>query len=139
MSSQINGSNYSMADAIIRQTEKIRSGSGQAGPKTSTATGAAGNSFQEILNRQLQQQEITFSKHASSRTEERNIEMTRTDLTKLNEACDKASKKGIKDALVITDKAAFIVNAPSKVVVTVIDKNEMKDNVFTNIDGAVFI
>ena len=37
------------------------------------------------------------------------------------------------------DDSAFIVNAKNKVVITVIDKSEMKDNVFTNIDGAIFI
>jgi flagellar operon protein len=35
--------------------------------------------------------------------------------------------------------SAFIVNARNKVVVTVVDKNEMKDNIFTNIEGAVFL
>ncbi len=137
MGSQITGNNYNMTDAIIRQSEKIRSGN----PGTTNSTnknGIAGNSFQEILNRQLAN-EVSFSKHASMRTEERNIQMTTTDMTKLNEACDKANQKGIKDALIITDKAAFIINAPSRVVVTVVDRNEMKDNVFTNIDGALFL
>jgi len=138
MSSQINA-NYNMADAIIRQTEKIRSGNSQGGAPSANQPISGSGSFQEILNRQLHRNELSFSKHASMRTEERNIEMTSSDLTKLNDACDKASQKGIKDALVITDKAAFIVNAPNRVVITVIDKNEMKDNVFTNIDGALFI
>jgi flagellar operon protein len=136
MANQITGNNYNMTDAIIRQSEKIKSGgSGISNTKTN---GIAGNSFQEILNRQLAN-EISFSKHASLRSEERNIQMTQADMAKLNEACDKANQKGIKEALIISDKAAFIVNAQSKVVVTVVDKSEMKDNVFTNIDGALFL
>lgn len=137
MGSQITGNNYNMTDAIIRQSEKIKSNNSGTTNNIKN-NGIAGNSFQEILNRQLAN-EVSFSKHASIRSEERNIQMTKSDMTKLNEACDKANSKGIKDALIITDKAAFILNAPSRVVVTVVDKSEMKDNVFTNIDGALFL
>ena len=35
--------------------------------------------------------------------------------------------------------SAFIVNAPNRTVITVVDKDEMKSNIFTNIDGALFI
>ena len=138
MSNQIN-TNYNMIDAIIRQTEKINS--------TGTTTGSAqktsgGETFQEILQRQLKESssnQVSFSKHANQRTEERNIQISETDLSKLGDACDKAEQKGIKDALVMMNDSAFIVNAQNRVVITVMDKNELKDNVFTNIDGAVFV
>ena len=35
------------------------------------------------------------------------------------------------------DSLAFIVNVPSRTVVTAMDQNESENNVFTNIDGAV--
>ena len=127
---------YNLSDAIIRQTEQLN----QARPKAQE-TGRpiqGGPSFQEVLNRQLAEK-ISFSKHANQRTEERNISLSQGDLIRLGEACDKAQQKGIKDALVVMKDSAFIVNAPSKVVITVIDNNEMNNNVFTNIDGAVFI
>jgi hypothetical protein len=37
------------------------------------------------------------------------------------------------------DDSAFIVNAANKKVITVMDKNEMKNKLFSDIDGAVFI
>lgn len=148
MANQINTNNYNLADAIIRQAEKINStNSSTAAQKT-----AAGESFQEILNRQLNNSKtstatadsmtsnpISFSKHANQRTEERNIQISQTDLNKLGDACDKAEEKGIKDALVMMNDSAFIVNARNRVVITVMDKNELSNNVFTNIDGAVFV
>ena len=137
MSNQINLNNYNLTDAIIRQTEKINSAGNPSGPqRTST-----GETFQEVLNRQLNQNAgaVSFSKHANQRTEERNIQISQDDLTRLGEACDKADKKGIRDALVMMDDSAFIVNAQNRVVITVMDKTELKDNVFTNIDGAVFV
>jgi flagellar operon protein len=97
-----------------------------------------GKSFQEILNEQLKEK-ISFSKHANQRTEERNIQISENDLSRLEDACDRAQQKGIRDALIVMDDSAFIVNAPNKVVITVVDKNEMKSNVFTNIDGALFL
>jgi flagellar operon protein len=135
MSNEIMGNRYNLTDAIIRQTERVNSpGSkpAEADPRIN------GRSFQEILNEQLKQR-ISFSKHANQRTEERNIQISESDLTRLEDACDRAQQKGIKDALIVMEDNAFIVNALNKTVITVVDKNEMKSNVFTNIDGAVFI
>ncbi|HVI39948.1 MAG TPA: TIGR02530 family flagellar biosynthesis protein [Anaerovoracaceae bacterium] len=136
MSSPINGNRYNLADSIIRQAEKINSSSNKTSQVNSQ--NGAGPSFQEILNQQLNHN-LSFSKHASMRTEERNITISQNDLNRLEDACDMAQQKGIKDALIVMDDSAFIVNAPNKVVITVVDKNEMKSNVFTNIDGALFI
>ncbi len=75
------------------------------------------------------------------RTKERKRETSKSARTidRLEDACDRAQQKGIKDALIVMEDNAFIVNALNKTVITVVDKNEMKSNVFTNIDGAVFI
>lgn len=135
MSSQITGNRYNLTDSIIRQTERINSTSNIKEPNHQLNNG---KSFQEILNQQLDHQ-VSFSKHANLRTEERNIQISQNDLNRLGDACDKASQKGIKDALIVMNDSAFIVNTPNKIVVTVVDKNEMKTNVFTNIDGAVFL
>jgi flagellar operon protein len=137
LSNEISGSRYNLTDAIIRQAERINSTNGSS----STGTAAQvnnGRSFQEILNEQLSQR-ITFSKHANQRTEDRNIRISDSDLSRLEDACDRAQQKGIKDALIVMNDSAFIVNAQNKTVITVVDKNEMKSSVFTNIDGAVFI
>lgn len=136
MSNEIMGNRYNLTDAIIRQTERISTTTGR--PDTAAGQVNGGKSFQEILSEQLKQR-ISFSKHANQRTEERNIQISDNDLNRLEDACDKAQQKGIRDALIVMNDSAFIVNAPNKVVITVVDKNEMKSNVFTNIDGALFI
>lgn len=136
MSNEILGNRYNLTDSIIRQTERVNSSGSKPGSTGSQINN--GRSFQEILHEQLNQG-ITFSKHANQRTEERNIQISETDLNRLGDACDRAQQKGIKDALIVMEDNAFIVNALNKTVITVVDKNEMKSNVFTNIDGAVFI
>ena len=42
-------------------------------------------------------------------------------------------------AILLVDDIAFIVNVPSKTVVTAMDQAETNSNVFTNIDGAVIM
>ena len=77
--------------------------------------------------------EVKFSKHAQSRLETRNINLTEGQLNKLNESVNKANAKGVKDSLVLVDDIAFVVNVKDKAVVTVMNKDEMKENVFSNI------
>lgn len=110
--------------------------------KTADAGKTAGFSFQDILAQKTQasaQTDVTlkFSKHAASRLEDRNITMTDEQLSRLNEGTAKAQEKGIQNSLVMIDSLALIVNVPNRTVVTAMDQTDAKDNIFTNIDGAV--
>jgi flagellar operon protein len=127
---------YNLSNNIIRHTERLNQGPGEKNAVKSEAE--SGNSFRELLNRRIENN-ISFSKHAHNRAEERKIEIGEGELNKLNDACERASRKGIKDALIVMNDSAFIVNAGSKVIVTVVEKNELKGNIFTNIEGAVFL
>ena len=95
-----------------------------------------GPSFQEILGGKLQSP-LRLSAHAQQRLSSRQIQLTQQDWDKINQAVDKAAAKGSKDALVVTDKAALVVSVKNRTVVTAVDTQSMKDNVFTNIDSAV--
>ena len=100
-----------------------------------------GRSFQEILeSRQAKgTEEVRFSKHAAGRLADRKIELTSSQLERLNEGAQKAQQKGIRESLVIVDQLAFIVNIPNSTVVTAMNRQDAAENVFTNIDGAVII
>ncbi len=101
-----------------------------------------GQTFNDYLNQSItlkQSQTLTFSKHAQTRTEQRGITLSQTDMHRLDTAVGKARDKGLTDTLVLMDNTAFIVNVPSKVIVTVVDSTDTKENVFTNIDGAVIV
>jgi flagellar operon protein len=95
--------------------------------------------FSNILKEKLDKNaELKFSKHAELRLQTRNINLTQTQKDKMNDAVNKAEAKGVKDSLVLMDNLAFVVNVKSRTVITAVNNNELKDNVFTNIDGAVF-
>lgn len=107
--------------------------------KTGTAE-QTGSDFSELFRRQLQQTpQLTFSKHALQRLDARQIQVSPQMLSQISGAVEKARTKGIKDALILSGQTAFIVNVPSGTVVTTMNGQEMTDNVFTNIDGAVII
>lgn len=91
--------------------------------------------FQEILEGNL----IKFSNHATKRLEQRGIELKGDQLAQINSAIEKAAAKGSKDSLILIKNMALIVNVPSRTVVTAMDDQAMKDNVFTQIDSAVII
>lgn len=102
-----------------------------------------GLSFQDILTRKTaddaESGEVKFSKHAANRLQDRNIELTREQVQRLNEGTARAGAKGINESLVIVDSLAFIVNVPNQTVITAMDQTETDENIFTNIDGAVII
>ncbi|HHU64385.1 MAG TPA: flagellar protein [Clostridiales bacterium] len=99
-----------------------------------------GASFHDILKDKTRiQSELKFSKHVSQRMMQRNINLSEKDVQEIGEAVAKAEKKGIKDTLIIKDNMALIVNITNKTVITALDRESAKENVFTNIDGAVII
>lgn len=96
------------------------------------------SSFKELLNeKQTQVNALSFSKHAAERIEQRNIDIDESIEGKLNEALEQAKDKGLKNVLVMIDSSAFILNTLSNKVITALNNSELKENIFTNIDGAV--
>ena len=83
--------------------------------------------------------EIKFSKHATKRLSNRNMDISLEDMVRLEKAFGTAENKGVKDALILMDNKAFIANISSKTVITTINKDQLEEKVFTNIDGAVII
>ena len=91
--------------------------------------------FKTVLEKELQQ--LKFSKHAQQRLESRNIELNEADKSKLENAVSRAEQKGANDSLVFLRDMAFIVSVKNRTVVTAIDNDNLRGNVFTNIDSAV--
>ena len=91
----------------------------------------------QSLNKALEG--VKFSNHAVERMRTRGISYSPTDLNRIQDAIGKAAAKGSKDSLILMDDSALIVSVKNKTVVTVMDKNALKENVFTNIDSTVVL
>jgi len=96
-------------------------------------------SFLEHLNKAVQPAELKISKHASDRLAERNIHISDAEWAHVTEKVNEAKMKGIKESLVLMDKAALIVSAKNSTVITAMDRMEAKDQLFTNIDGTIVL
>lgn len=118
----------------IEQMQDELLGKGRAG----SSSDYSGVSFGDIFNEKADSG-IKFSKHASNRLSERNIDLTQSQLDRLMQGTKKAQDKGINESLVIVDQLAFIVSVPNNTVITAMDQTESDDNIYTNIDGAVII
>jgi flagellar operon protein len=101
---------------------------------------APNQSFDEILQQQINKQtEVKFSKHALERLQSRNIKLSNEDISKINDAVNKAAEKGVKEALIIMGDTALVTSIKNKTVITAATEETLKNNIFTNIDGAVII
>lgn len=103
----------------------------------STSTDFSGT-FQQILE-QTNTKKVDFSKHAIERAQQRGIEVTPALMDRLTTSVERAQAKGATNILALDRSLAFIVNVPNNRVITLMRQDEMKENVFTNIDGAVIL
>jgi len=97
------------------------------------------NQFARILDEKLPSQGVRFSQHAQERLRARGITLTESDLQKLEGAVDSVAQKGGRESLVMLGDAALVVSVKNRTVVTAVDRESMRGNVFTNIDSAVVI
>ncbi len=94
----------------------------------------SGPDFGSILQDQLK-----VSGHAQTRLQSRNIELGKAEWERVMNGVNKAAEKGAKESLVMVDDVALVVSIKNRTVITAVDKANLKDNVFTNIDSAVVV
>jgi len=118
---------------------------GAADQQKKDVSGAAAGSFSELLRARQgiassgtpSGGDLRFSAHAQNRLQSRQIPFGAGELDRLQGAVQRAASKGSRDALVLMDDIAMVVSIANRTVVTVVDKDSLKQNVFTNIDSAV--
>jgi len=105
-------------------------------PHGSSKTNSTG--FGKLLEKEISR-ELKFSKHAQERLESRNIHLSKEDVHRIQNAVTQARQKGSRDSLIIMDRLALVVSVKNNTVITAVDDQNIKQNVFTNIDSAVII
>ena len=115
--------NVKIAELIQRQTPSV-------------APNRVGNAaeFQDLLRDRLK-----VSGHAQTRLQSRNIELGKDEWDRVLTGVDRAAEKGAKESLVLLDDIALVVSVRNRTVITAVDKAQLKENVFTNIDSAVIV
>ncbi len=130
----INNLNIKQNYSIQQMQDILSNSKNRSADKAGAST--IGQSFEEILaNQKAKASGLKFSKHASERLEDRNIDMTDEQMERLENGAKKAGLKGINESLVMVDNMAFIVNIKNNTVITAVTGDD--EMVFSNIDGAV--
>lgn len=126
---------------MAERIEPIAPIAGAASVQRVSQAGGAGrfNAMLQQAARQAESGGIAFSKHAMSRAEERGIEVTPALMGQLASSVEKAQAKGATNILAFDATRAFIINVPHGRVITTMSQEEMEENIFTNIDGAVLL
>ncbi|MFD2371300.1 TIGR02530 family flagellar biosynthesis protein [Brevibacillus sp. GCM10020057] len=119
-------------------------------PRTNHVTNTAaltshvsGKPFQqyltESLNAPAKSRPLSMSQHAVNRLKERGITLDAPQMERLETAVNKAASKGAKESLILMDNVAYVVSIVNRKIITAVDDGSMRDNVFTNIDSAIFV
>ena len=93
--------------------------------------------FDQLLQNKIDSGGVKFSKHATDRMQSRGINFSSNQMQRLESAVSQVNAKGGRESLVMLDNTALVVSVKNDTVVTVVDREQLKNNVFTNIDSAV--
>jgi len=118
----------------VEQNNKIQSGETSEFKNLLESTLEQATGAEETASKK-----IFLSTHAMKRLQERNMNLDKDEYQKLQNALDKLKVKGGQDSLIITGKAAYIVDVPKSMIVTAIDKESLDENVFTKIDSTILM
>ena len=95
-------------------------------------------SFKDILKSEIsKQEEYTLSKHAANRLKE--INFTEDDMKEIGKGFKIAENKGSKNSVMLYKDVALIASIENKTVITAVDRERTKENIFTNIDSVVIL
>jgi flagellar operon protein len=120
----------------LPQTDAVRpAGPGPAARRPDRTP--AGAPFSEVLREKVAARPLSFSGHALERIQRRGIDVGEQTLDRLEAGVARAAAKGSRSSLVLLDGTAFVVSVQNRTVITAVDREHMKEQVFTNIDSAV--
>ena len=95
-------------------------------------------SFQNLLDALKSQKEsFTISKHAALRLNE--INFTDEDMKQIEKGFEMAKDKNSKNTVMLYKNVALIASVENKTLITAVEKERAKDNIFTNVDSVVIL
>lgn len=95
-------------------------------------------SFKDVLNNVKSKDEgFIVSKHAALRLNE--INFTEEDMKKIEKGFQIAKDKNSKNTVMLYKDVALIASVENKTIITAVEKDRAKDNIFTNVDSVVIL
>lgn len=95
-------------------------------------------SFQSILDTAKSKKAgFTVSKHAAKRLDE--INFTEEDMKQIEKGFEIAKDRNSKNTVMLYKDVAIIASVENKTLITAVEKDRAKENIFTNIDSVVIL
>jgi flagellar operon protein len=124
----VNGKVYSNGEFLKVETSNVSNNSSSA------------SSFKDVLNNTIaDKKSFVISNHAAERLQTRNISLNASDMNRINDGINKAEEKGAKDCLILYKDVALVASIKNRTIITAVDKDSSRGNVFTNIDSVVML
>jgi flagellar operon protein len=99
-----------------------------------------GTGFKDVLAAAVDKSgELKFSRHASERLESRGISIPPAELDRIRGAVDRADSAGCRESVLLTENLALVVSITNRTVITCVDRDSCKGNLFTNIDSVALV
>ena len=99
---------------------------------------ASNTTFKEVLQKSIEEKNsFTISKHAAERLKE--INFNDVDMENIEKGFDIAEEKGSKNSLRLYKNVALITSVENRTLITAIENDRAKENVYTNIDSVVIL
>lgn len=92
------------------------------------------NIFDNIKNKD---KGFTVSKHAAQRLNE--INFNEEDMKQIEKGFDIAKDKNSKNTVMLYKDVALIASVENKTIITAVEKDRVKENIFTNVDSVVIL
>ncbi|MCT8976104.1 flagellar biosynthesis protein [Clostridium sp. CX1] len=97
-------------------------------------------SFKDVLSSKIDKKEsFIISNHAAERLKQRDITFNEEDMKNINDGINRAEEKGCKESLILYKDTALVASVRNRTIITAMDKNDSKGNIFTNIDSVVML
>ena len=94
--------------------------------------------FKDVLdNAKTNNESFTISKHAALRLNE--INFNDEDMKNIEKGFQIAKDKNSKNAVMLYKDVALIASVENKTLITAVEKERAKDNIFTNIDSVLIL
>lgn len=95
-------------------------------------------SFKAILDKEIQSKDtFKISNHAAERIKDINLDDS--DMKKINEGINIAEEKGSKNSVLLYKDVALVASIENRTIITAVQKERSKENIFTNIDSVVIL
>ncbi|MBU5454784.1 flagellar biosynthesis protein [Caproiciproducens sp. MSJ-32] len=95
--------------------------------------------FNDVLKNEVNkiQSDYTISKHAAERLS--NLNFTSEDMKVIGRGFKLAENKGSRNSVMLYKDVALIASIENKTLITAVEKERSKENIFTNVDSVVLL